>query len=105
VIDGGQERPNKINLDATAAHHGQLVGPESVPMQVISGGRHARIKLHSLKNPSPCGADGLGKLLYVVVRVGIAESVPGVMEQVLPIEIAAKVWRRTCGVRPVSSKV
>jgi hypothetical protein len=38
-----------------------------------------------LQRPSVRGADGLGQLLDVVIRVRVAERVSGVMEEVLSV--------------------
>jgi hypothetical protein len=57
-----------------------------MPEGVIRDGGNAGVKLHALQRLSVYGADGLGELLDVVIRVRVAESVAGVVEEILSVD-------------------
>jgi hypothetical protein len=77
-----------VNGDAATPHHCKFIGPESVPECIVRGRWNARVEVDALQHPPIGSAYGPSEFLHLKVRKCVAENAPGVMKQVLSIDIS-----------------
>src|SRR3989441_7767869 len=74
-----------VDVDALPADRPELPFPEAMPELVVGGVRNPGVELSLDELPAARGAQPAGARMNVVVGVGVAERLPGAVEEVLPV--------------------